>query len=158
MLLWVKYLLNSILQMVNSYRYLTENMQELPLLCCWADGSRTQQLATQQSRLKEPDYTQHAADAWFHVESLIFQYTLCWITHSKSSVKAESPDIYNPAICFAFPMFCVSHENKVGYLLCWTFPPCFSSASRSWCRSWTPGSRRGAEKANENITYVLFLI
>lgn len=42
--------------------------------------------------------------------------------------------------------FCVFQEKEVTHLLCWTFPPCFSSASRSWCHSWTPGSQKGAKK------------
>lgn len=39
------------------------------------------------------------------------------------------------------------HNSRiVAYLLCWTFPPCFSSASKSWCHSWMPGNQKGAKK------------
>ena len=36
--------------------------------------------------------------------------------------------------------------GHVTHLLYSTFPPCSSSASRSWCRSWTPGSQRAARE------------
>lgn len=48
--------------------------------------------------------------------------------------------------------YCAFPNNKVTDLLCWTFPPCFSSPSRSWCRSWMPGSQRGAGK-QKNICH-----
>lgn len=43
------------------------------------------------------------------------------------------------------------------HLLYWTCPPCFSSASRSWCRSWMPGNQRGAEEATGNTNQRLLL-
>lgn len=47
----------------------------------------------------------------------------------------------------------------VAYLLCWTFPPCSSSASKSWCRSWMPGNQKGAKKKkSQNIKHDMFII
>lgn len=46
----------------------------------------------------------------------------------------------------------------VAYLLCWTFPPCFSSASKSWCHSWMPGNQKGAKKKSKILNMICILL
>ena len=151
--------------MVGSYQYQPEKHVRASLLLL---QSRRKQNATSGRPAVQTHWVRLHNTQHFHRWCLVCRGFNCfthffwkdWQLHTLCCTCSDEPvktgvysvplilQIFFPTLSsvLLYMRFCVFQEKEVTHLLCWTFPPCFSSASRSWCHSWTPGSQKGAKK------------